>query len=226
MDKVKKSDVTKYNEKKMRNVMLKLEDIKKDNIKLKDKLLNPNKKKEEKPSPRKPSKSPTKAKKNPPIRKESKPTPPKLNPEIAQINQELLVNTKRRDTNVGGGVQDFKKAKRATINIIKDQNGEAMNNKENQIKARYMNRIENIKESINKYENQLYELKDRKFKRDMEKNTSIFDVIEGKVPKRNEMFFKKIYSMYIDLREDYDTYYSQRNKFHNLSSDFQALNVS
>ena len=223
MDKVKKSDVTKYNDKKMRNVMLKLEDIKKDNIKLKDKLLNPNKKKE---APKQKSKSPAKVKKNPPIKKDSRMPPKKPAPVMTQLDPRLTAPAMRVDvTGANLGEQDFKKAKRATINIIKDQNSSAVNSKENQIKARYVNRIENIKDSINKYEKQLYELKDRKFKRDMDKCKSIFDTIEGKTPKRNEMFFKKIYSMYIDLREDYDTYYSQRNKFHNLSSDFQTLNV-
>lgn len=239
-DKIKKQELTNLNDKNIKNMILKLEDIKKENLKLRDQLMGPQKsEKLIKPelvnkyrTDR--SKTPTKpveqliplkevARGANDLKPKSRNKEPTADPRTNFLEppKPKLIST----SSIGKDITDFTDLKRATINKLKLTTLEAIGSKENEIKARYMKRIEEIKPQVDKFQNLIQKLKEEKYTRLVKNSPSVFEGFEGKVTKKQEMFFKKMFLMHVDLIEDYDSYYNQLNQFQSLSSDFQKFNV-
>ena len=213
-DKIKKQDASAFNEKNTRTMIIKLEDIKKENQKLKEKLVNPKKDEETKVLEQQKSKEeklslPEKSidSKIPSIEdrriekdsfKKNKETPTTyLKPLIPEPSKPKLVSM----VSIGKDLNDFDDIKRATITKLKSTNLDALGNKENEIKARYMKRIQEIKPVVEKLQNLIHKLKHDKYEHVTKNDPSIFTCFEGKVSKKQEMFFKKIFLMHMCLKK-------------------------
>lgn len=237
-DKIKKQDVASLNDKNMKTMIIKLEDIKKENLRLKEKLLTPNKEEQAKHSGMMPKnddvrqKTPNKDAENSVRFKTETSTREKVKKQEPKVTEETIsepLETPKPKlvsvASIGSNANDFDDIKRATVNRLKITTFEALGSKENEIKARYVKRIEEIKPSIDKFNNLIHKLKHDKYEKLVKNSASVFEKLEGLVAKKQEMFFKKMFLMHIDLVEDYDVYYNQLNNFQKLSSDFQKFNV-
>lgn len=239
-DKIKKQDFGGLNDKNMRNMIIKLEDIKKENIKLKEKLLNPQK--SEKITKVEPmvktqserSKTPTRAPESRmPVKEDMRPVKDlrgksrnkevkeESKPQYLEVPKSKLISM----ASIGKDINEFDDIRKATLNRLKTTTLDAIGSKENEIKSRYVKRIEEIKPHVDKLHNLIHKFKEEKYVRITKNCSSIFEGFEGTVSKKNEMFFKKMFLMHVDLMEDYDVYYKQLNNFQSLSSDFQKFNV-
>lgn len=235
-------------------MILKLEDIKKENIKLKEQLVNPSKpQKIEKPEQKEVrrterSRTPVQQADNKNFLKAEN-TPmaePRSKSRNKEVPRSVMLDSQKKEevsapksvmldnakpklismVSIGKDINDFTDLKRATLNKLKVTTLEAIGSKENEIKARFLKRIEEIKPQVDKFQNLIHKLKEDKYERLVKNSSSVFEEFEGTVSKKQEMFFKKIFLMHVDLIEDYDSYYYQLNQFQSLSSDFQKYNVS